>query len=63
MLSVCEHFGTEERNDVVRYGLDGFVAEVGVIDAERCVEPLDFVGDEFARDESLDRKCVVSESH
>lgn len=53
VLSVGEHLGAKERDDVIRYNRGRFVLKVGVIDAELRVEPVDFVYDQFARNETL----------
>lgn len=53
MLGVGEHFGAEEGDDVVGDDGGGFVGEIGVVDAEVIVEPVDLVLDEFAGDEAL----------
>lgn len=53
VLGICEDFGSEQRNDVVRNDLARFVLEVRVIDPEVRVEPVDLVRDELTRDESL----------
>lgn len=53
MLCICEHFSPEERNDVVTDDLPRFVAEIRVVDAEISVKPVDFIGDELLRDETL----------
>lgn len=53
VLGVGEHFGAEEGDDVIGYDGRGFVLEIRVVDAEVGVEPVDLVGDQFARDETL----------
>ena len=53
MLGVGENLCTKEGDDVIRDYLDGFVAEVSVIDAQLGVKPVDFIRDEFSRDETL----------
>lgn len=53
MLGVGEYFRAEEGNDVVRDDLTRFILEVGVVDAQVRVEPVDLVGDQLARDKAL----------
>lgn len=53
MLGVCENLCAEESDDMIRDHLGGLVAEVSVVDAQLRVEPVDFVRDEFSRDEAL----------
>lgn len=48
-----EHFGAKERDDVIGYHRGRFVLEIRVVDAELRVEPVDLVGDQLARDETL----------
>ena len=59
MLGICEYFRSEEANDMIRDDLNRFVSEVGVIDSEVSVEPLDLVCDELPRDEPLVRRDLV----
>jgi hypothetical protein len=54
MLGIRKHFGAKEGNDMVRDDLDGLVAEVGVIDTEVGVKPLDLVRYELAGNETLE---------
>lgn len=53
MLGIGENLGTKEGNDMIRDYWDRFVAEVGVVDAQLGVKPVDFIRDEFSRDETL----------
>lgn len=53
MFSEGEYFGAKEGDDVIRYDRWRFVLEIGVVDAELGVEPVDLVGDELAGDEAL----------
>jgi len=53
MLGICEDLGAKEGNDMIRDYWDGFVAEVSVVDAQLGVKPVDFIRDEFSRDETL----------
>ena len=53
MLSISKNFGTEERDDMIRDDLWGFVLEIGIIYTEMGVEPVDLVGDELSRYETL----------
>jgi hypothetical protein len=59
MLGICEYFRSEEANDMIRDDLNRFVSEVGVIDSEVSVEPLDLMCNELPRDEPLVRKDLV----
>ena len=54
MLGEGEDLGAEEGHDVVGDDVVRFGLEVGVVDAEAVVEPVDLVGDEFAGDKALD---------
>lgn len=54
MLREREDLGAKEGHDVVGDDVVRFGLEVGVVDAEAVVEPVDFVGDEVAGDEALD---------
>jgi hypothetical protein len=53
MLGIRKHFGAKEGDDMVRDDLDGLVTEVGVIDTEVGVKPLDLVHYELAGNETL----------
>lgn len=53
MLSIGKNFSAEERDDMIRNDLWGFVLEVGIIYTEVRVEPVDLVGDELSRYEAL----------
>lgn len=57
VLCVREHLRAEKRNDVVTDDVDGLGLEVGIIDTEMGVEPVHFVGNEFAWDETLETCC------
>lgn len=56
MLGVRQDLRTEERDDVIRDDTSGFVLEVGVVDAEVGVEPVDLASDELAWNEPLRKK-------
>jgi hypothetical protein len=45
---------------MVRYDLSRFVLEVGVVDAQVGVKPLNFVGNEFAWDKTLKLSGTVN---
>ena len=45
MFGEGEDFGAKEGNDVVRDDGRRFILEIGVVDAEVGVEPVDLVGD------------------
>lgn len=53
MFGEREHLGAKEGDDVIRDDGWRFVLEVGVVDAEVQVEPVDLVGGELAGDETL----------
>lgn len=53
MLGVRHYLGAEQGDDMVGDDFMGFVLEVGIIDTEVRIEPVDFSSDEFARDEAL----------
>ena len=53
MLGKCEYFGTKEAKDMICDDLNRLVTEVGVIDAEVGVEPLDLMRYKLPRDEPL----------
>jgi hypothetical protein len=53
VLGVGEHLSTEECDNMIRYYRWRFILKVGVIDAEVRVEPVDFVCDKLARNETL----------
>lgn len=42
---------------MIRDYWDGLIAEVGVVDTQLGVEPVDFVGNEFSWDETLRMDC------
>jgi len=58
VLSVCKDFGTKESDDMVADDFTRFVLEVGVVDTEIGVEPVDFVGHEFLRNETLQKRST-----
>lgn len=62
MLSIRKHFGAKEGDDMVRNDLDGLVAEVGVIDTEVAVKPLDLVHYELAGNETLEEERAIEMS-
>lgn len=53
VFSVREHLRAKERDDVVGDDLHGLGLEVGIVDAQMSVEPVDLVRDEFARNKAL----------
>lgn len=53
MLRVCQDLGSKQGNDMVRDDLARFILEVGIVDAEVGVKPVDFACDELAGDEAL----------
>lgn len=53
VLSIRENFGAEEGDDVLAYDIAGLALEIRVVYAEMSVEPVDLVGDEVGRNESL----------
>jgi hypothetical protein len=53
VLGVGENLCTKEGDDMIRDYWDGLVAEVSVVDTQLGVKPVDFVRDEFSRDETL----------
>lgn len=53
MLRVCDDLRAKQRDDVIRDDAKFLVLEVGVVDAEIRVKPVDLVGNEFPRDKSL----------
>ena len=55
VLRVSEDLGAEERDNVVGDDLDRLGLEVGVVDAEVSVEPVDLVGYEFTGDKALNK--------
>ena len=57
VLGICEHFGAEEGDDMVRNDLDGLVSEVRVVDTKVCVKPLDLIRYEFAGNEALEEEA------
>lgn len=50
---IRQHFCAEQGDDVITDNLSAFIAEIGIVDTEVCVEPVDFGGDEFRWDEAL----------
>jgi hypothetical protein len=53
MLRICHNLGSKQGNDMIRDDLARFILEVGVVNAEVGVKPVDFACDEFARNEAL----------
>lgn len=53
MFGVRHYLGAEEGNNVVGNDLAGFILEVGVVNTEVGVEPIDFASNEFTRNETL----------
>jgi hypothetical protein len=53
VLSIGKYLGTKERDDVIRYYRRRFILKVGVIDTELRIEPVDFVCNQLARNETL----------
>jgi hypothetical protein len=58
MLGVRQDLRTEQSDDVIRNDASGLVLEVGVVNTEVSVEPVDLAGDELARNKALG---IVSE--
>jgi hypothetical protein len=56
MLGICQYFGAKEGDDVVRDDLDRLVPEVGVIDTEVRVKPLDLIRYELVGNETLEEE-------
>jgi hypothetical protein len=56
MLGICQYFGAKEGDNMVRDDLDRLVPEVGVIDTEVCVKPLNLVHYERVGNETLEAK-------
>jgi hypothetical protein len=52
-LGEREHLGAEQGEDVIGDQGGGLGSEVGIVDTEMVVEPVDFVLDEFAWDKAL----------
>ena len=59
MLGIRKHFGAKEGDDMVGNDLDGLVAEVGVIDTEVAVKPLNLVHYELAGNETLEEERAI----
>lgn len=53
MLGICQYFGAKKGDNMVRDDLDGLIPEVGVIDTEVRVEPLDLIRYELVGNETL----------
>ena len=53
MLRICQDLGSKQGNDMVRDDLARFILEVGVVNAEIGVKPVDFACDELAGNEAL----------
>lgn len=56
VLGVGEDLGTKEGDDVLANDFARFLLKVRVVDAEAGVEPVNFIGNELLRDESLQRQ-------
>ena len=56
MLGVSEDLGAKEGDNVIRDDSACFTLEIGVVDAEVGVKPIDFVCDELAGNKSLCEK-------
>lgn len=54
MLGICQYFGAKEGDNMVRDDLDGLIPEVGVIDTEVRVKPLDLIHYELVGNETLE---------
>ena len=54
MFGIGQNFCSKQGYDMIRYDFPRFILEVGVVDAEVGVEPLNLVGDEFAWDKPLE---------
>ena len=59
MLGICKHFGAKEGDDMIRDDLDGLVAEIGVINAEVGVKPVDFIRYKLAGNETLEEERSI----
>ena len=57
MFGIGQHFGAKEGDDMVRDDLDGLILEVGVVDTEVRVEPLDFIRHELVGNETLEERA------
>lgn len=53
MFGIREDFGPEQSDNMVRDYLPRFILKVGIVYAEVRVKPIDFIGNELARNESL----------
>jgi len=53
MFCVSEDLGTKEGNDMIRDDFTGLFLKVGIVYSEVGVEPIDFVSNKTARDETL----------
>lgn len=56
MLRICHNLGSKQGNDMVRDDLARFILEVGIVNAEVGVKPVDFACDELAGNEALHNK-------
>ena len=57
-LSICQHFGAKEGDNMVRDDLDRLIPEVGAIDTEVRIEPLDLIRYELVGNETLEEEQV-----
>jgi len=56
MFRICHNLGSKQGNDMVRDDLARFILEVGVVNAEVGVKPVDFACDKLAGNEALHNK-------
>lgn len=50
---IRKYFCTKQGDDVIADDLSAFIMEIGIVDTEVGVEPVDFSGDQFRWDEAL----------
>ncbi len=53
VLRVRKDLGSKQSNDVITDDLTSLILEISIVDAEVGVEPVDFVGNQFRRNEAL----------
>ena len=53
VLGVCKDLGSVERNDVVGDDLNRLRGEVCIVDAQMGIEPINFICNKLARNETL----------
>lgn len=58
MLRICHDLGAKQCDYMIRNDLGRFILEVCIVDTKIRVEPVNFSGDEFARDEALNDKLA-----